>query len=74
MEVIKFINSSGVLRPVILKEVYYDEKNYEEFEQVAKKLGVKLISVPALFDARKGKLIIGEERVLEYISRFTKKP
>ncbi len=70
VEVLNFIFEHQVKRQVFFKEVFFDEQNYQELLKVAKKTGLKKVSVPALYDPRKGRVVQGEEKVKNYLKRW----
>jgi len=70
LKVVDFTLKTKLKRPVILKEVFYNDANYEEFKSVAKRVGLDTLKVPALFDLRRNKLLTGEEKVMNYLRRY----
>ncbi|MDI6851412.1 MAG: hypothetical protein QMD82_05705 [bacterium] len=73
LKVVNFTLKTEFKRPVVLKEVFYNDYNYEEFVKVVKRSGLDTLRVPAIFDARKNKLVFDEERVIRYLERYIKK-
>ncbi len=73
LSVVNFTLKTKFKRPVVLKEVFYNDYNYEEFVKVVKRSGLDTLKVPAIFDARKSKLMVGEERVIKYLERYIKR-
>lgn len=53
-----------------MREVYDSEENFETFKRIAERFKVKTLQVPAIYDPRKERFVVGEEKVLEYIERF----
>lgn len=72
-EVLKYFLSVNIPRRLITKEVFYNEENYDEYETLAKRLRIDTLSVPALYDPRKGRLLVGNKEVIQYITKMLRK-
>lgn len=68
-EVMNSIQFSKLRRPIIYREVYVDERNYEEFLNLAKRLKIDTLRVPALYDPRLDKLLIGDREIIKHLEK-----
>ncbi|MEO0199070.1 MAG: hypothetical protein ABIM42_02190 [candidate division WOR-3 bacterium] len=71
-EVLNYIHLVKLRRPVLCREVYFNEGNYEEFLKIAKRLKVDTLRVPALYDPRYEKLFVGDQEVITHLEKIKK--
>lgn len=68
-DVLSYAQFLKLRRPIIYREVYVDERNFEEFLKLAKRLRIDTLRVPALYDPRLDKLFIGDQEVIKYLEK-----
>lgn len=69
-EALRYLLSLETSRMIIFKEVFYNEENYEEFVRLGKRLRFDALEVPALYDPRKDRLIVGNENISNYLEKI----